>query len=229
MPGSSPRRVHMCMKNWFINICSTYPVFPCSLKNNLWYIISSMWSNICYASRVISRKYLGSVRKGDFSDVEKRKIQSPTYTHVYWQFKEQFQCLLLKDMIPGGCRRRLHKQTEQNSRANALAIVSTFNSSENYLVRVRLCRILLMWVLKYEEATLDSPACYGVSWSVGVVKWRPLAVLWTDHKLHTGFTAFTAVCERVCVSVWERKSVRACVCGVGCCGCRLPVHQRCKN
>lgn len=33
----------------------------------------------------------------------------------------------------------------------------------------------------------------GVIWSVGALKLRPMAVLWTDHKQHIG------LCVRMCV------------------------------
>lgn len=40
---------------------------------------------------------------------------------------------------------------------------------------------------------------HGIIWRVRVVKRRPAAVLWTDHKQHMDFTTFTAPCLFICV------------------------------
>lgn len=86
---------------------------------------------------------------------------------------------------------------------------NTFNSSQYYPVRLQFMQNFIDLSVKVWRGHVRRPACYyGIIWSVGVVKWRPMAVLWTDRKQHIGFTAFMCVC--VCVCGWTLRLAAAC-------------------
>lgn len=109
-----------------------------------------------------------------------RPFLNPWTSFIFLQ--KSFLTLLLQVYI-----NRFNRTLMIYSRARCLS--NTFNSSQYYLVRLQFMQNFIDLSVKIWRGRVRRPACYyGIIWSVGVVKWRPMAVLWMDHKQHIGFT-----------------------------------------